>query len=113
MKIILSHMDSIGLCKANIESCILKIAERYLPQVDLVSTVPGIKSFSAIAIISEIGVDMSVFRTAKHLCSWAGLTPQNNESADKKKRSNQPRWCLHQAASGSVRKCCLNQQKTP
>jgi transposase len=48
-------------------------------------TVPGIQSFSAIGIISEIGVDMSVFPTSKHLCSWAGLTPQNNESAGKKK----------------------------
>lgn len=85
MKIILSHMNSIELCKANLESCILNIAEKYTPQINFVSTVPGIKSFSALAIISEIGVDMSVFPTAKHLCSWAGLTPQNNESAGKKK----------------------------
>lgn len=28
---------------------------------------------------------MSVFKSANHLCSWAGLTPQNNESAGKKK----------------------------
>jgi transposase len=48
-------------------------------------TVPGIQLFSAITIIAEIGVDMSVFPTAKHLCSWAGLVPQNNESAGKKK----------------------------
>lgn len=59
--------------------------EKYIPQIDLVSTVPGIQTFAAIGIISEIGVDMSVFPTSKHLCSWAGLTPQNNESAGKKK----------------------------
>ena len=41
--------------------------------------------FTAITIISEIGVDMNVFPTAKNLCSWAGLTPTNNESAGKKK----------------------------
>ena len=46
---------------------------------------PGIQTFAAIGIISEIGADMSVFPTSKHLCSWAGLTPQNNESAGKKK----------------------------
>jgi len=28
---------------------------------------------------------MSVFETSKQLCSWAGLTPQNHESAGKKK----------------------------
>jgi hypothetical protein len=27
----------------------------------------------------------AAFPTSKHLCSWAGLTPQNNESAGKKK----------------------------
>lgn len=28
---------------------------------------------------------MEAFLSAKHLCSWAGLTPTNNESAGKKK----------------------------
>ena len=85
LRIIRSHMDGLELCKANLDSLILSIAEKYLPQINLVMTVPGILSFSAIGIISEIGVDMSVFPTSKHLCSWAGLTPQNNESAGKKK----------------------------
>ena len=85
LRIIRSHMDSLKLCKLNLESLILSTAEKYLPQLNLVLTVPGIKSFSAVGIISEIGVDMSVFSTSKHLCSWAGLTPQNNESAGKKK----------------------------
>jgi Transposase and inactivated derivatives len=85
LRIIRSHMDGLDLCKSNLESLILTTAEKYLPQLNLVLTVPGIKSFSAIGIISEIGVDMSVFPSSKQLCSWAGLTPQNNESAGKKK----------------------------
>lgn len=85
MRIIRSHMDNLELCKLNLESLILSVSEKYLPQLNLVLTVPGIKTFSAITVISEIGVDMSVFPTSKHLCSWAGLTPQNNESAGKKK----------------------------
>ena len=85
LRIIRSHMDSLELCKLDLESLILETAKKYLPQLDLVMTVPGIQSFAAIGIISEIGVDMSVFPTSKHLCSWAGLTPQNNESAGKKK----------------------------
>jgi transposase len=85
LTIIRSHMDSIAICKQNLESVILALAEPFRPQIDLVLTVPGIQLFSAITIISEIGVDMSVFPTAKHLCSRAGLVPQNNESAGKKK----------------------------
>jgi len=85
LRIIRSHMDSLARCKANLESEILSIAEKFLPQVNLVLTVPGIQTFSAIAIIGEIGADMSVFETSRHLCSWAGLTPQNDQSAGKKK----------------------------
>lgn len=85
LRIIRSHLDSIELCRLNLESLIFTTAEKYLPQINLVSTVPGIQTFAAVSIISEIGVDMSVFATSKHLCSWAGLTPQNNESAGKKK----------------------------
>jgi transposase len=85
LKIIRSHMDALALCKANLESVILSLAEPFRTQIELLMTVPGVKLYSAIAVISEIGVDMSVFPTAKHLCSWAGLAPQNNESAGKKK----------------------------
>ena len=85
LRIIRSHMDSLALCKANLESEILSVAEQFLPQINLVSTVPGIQSFSAVAIIGEISVDMSVFETSRHLCSWAGLAPQNDQSAGKKK----------------------------
>lgn len=86
MKIVLQHYDELEKCKQNLESVILSLAEPFAKELKLVSTVPGIKNpFSAIAIISEIGGDMSVFPTAKHLCSWAGLSPQNNESAGKKK----------------------------
>jgi transposase len=85
MNIILQHYKGIEECKSNLESVILSLMEPYAKELALVLTVPGIKNpFSAIAIIAEIGVDMSVFPTAKHLCSWAGLTPQNNESAGKK-----------------------------
>ena len=85
LHVIRSHMDSLELCKLNLESLILSTAEKYLPQLGFVMTVPGIQSFAAIGIISEIGVDMSVFPTSNHLCSWASLTPQNNESTGKKK----------------------------
>jgi transposase len=85
LRIIRSHMNSLDLCNANLDSLILGTAKKYLPQLNLIMTVPGIQSFSAIGVLSEIGVDMSVFPTSKHLCSWAGLTPQNNESAGKKK----------------------------
>ena len=40
------------------------------------------------AIIAEIGIDMKPFKTAEHICSWAGLCPGNNESAGKRKSTS-------------------------
>jgi len=85
LKIIHSHMDSLSSCKQNLESAIFALDEPFHPQIELLMTVPGIQRPSAVSIISEIGVDMSVFPTAKHLCSWAGVVPQNDQSAGKKK----------------------------
>ena len=86
LKIIRSHMGNLELCKLELESVILGVAQKYLPQLELVLSVPGIaEMLTAISITAEIGFEMSVFPSAKHLCSWAGLTPQNNESAGKKK----------------------------
>jgi transposase len=51
------------------------------------SAIPGISRLSAIAILAEIGRDMSRFPTAGHLVAWAGLCPGQNESAGKRKSS--------------------------
>lgn len=85
LNVIRKHHDSIDDCIDDIEQAVFVLAEPYRQELELLWTVPGISDFSAMAIIAEIGVDMSVFPTSKHLCSWAGLTPTNNESAGKKK----------------------------
>jgi len=86
LKFIRQHMDSLSNLKGALESLILQLASKYQPQIELLLTVPGIREpLTAIRILAEIGADMSVFETSKQLCSWAGLTPQNNESAGKKK----------------------------
>lgn len=86
LKVIQQHYEDLKSRKADLEAIILSLAESYSEEINLILTVPSFKNiFSAIAVVSEIGVNMDVFLTAKHLCSWAGLTPTNNESAGKKK----------------------------
>ena len=53
----------------------------------LLSGIPGIGAQSAVAILAEIGTDMSRFPTAGHFVAWAGLCPGQNESAGKRKSS--------------------------
>ena len=57
----------------------------YRTQIALLISIPGIDRVGAVAILAEIGADMSVFATAGHLAAWAGVCPGNNESAGKKK----------------------------
>jgi len=52
--------------------------------VELLDTIPGVDTHTAEVIVSELGVDMSRFPTAKHAASWAGLSPGNHESAGKR-----------------------------
>ena len=86
LKVIEQHFDSLQACKSNLEAVIYDLAKPYEREIALLQTVPGVSSkLTAIRIIAEISNDVSAFPTSKHLCSWAGLTPQNNESAGKKK----------------------------
>ena len=86
LTIIRAHMGDLEKRKTLLETQIFALARQYAHQVELLLTLPGISDpMTAIRIIAEIGADMSVFESAKHCCSWAGLTPQNNESAGKKK----------------------------
>lgn len=57
----------------------------YWQLVELIAAMPGMTEISATIVLAEIGIDMSIFEDAKHLTSWAGLAPSNNESAGKKK----------------------------
>ena len=86
LKIIKAHYENLESRKAELEELILALANPYQQEISIILTAPGFKNtFTAIGIISEIGTNMEAFPSAKHLCSWAGLTPTNNESAGKKK----------------------------
>jgi transposase len=57
----------------------------------LVDTVPGIDQRAAEGILAEIGLDMSRFPTDKHLASWSGRAPGNDESAGKHFSGRRPK----------------------
>lgn len=53
--------------------------------IELLDSIPGVGESVAQVIVSEIGVKMGQFASDKHLASWAGMCPGNNESAGKRK----------------------------
>lgn len=64
-----------------------RLENQMTPHDDLVrrlATIPGVSRLTAWTILAELGTDMSVFATAAHAASWAGLCPGNSESAGKR-----------------------------
>jgi len=80
-----THFDQLKNLMEQIKQIAADLAAPFFAQLQIIASVPGISDFSALAVLSEIGVDMSQFHSAKHLCSWAGLAPSNDQSAGKKK----------------------------
>jgi transposase len=51
--------------------------------VDL-TAIPGIEASSALKIVSEIGLDLSRWKSSKQFASWLGLCPGNKVSGGKR-----------------------------
>lgn len=84
------HYDHIAFLEKQLEEVEEQIAEYIKPyqeEVEILDSIPGINERAATIIIAEMGACTEQFSTEKHLTSWAGLCPGNNESAGKKKRS--------------------------
>lgn len=81
----LNHIDELEKHLEEIEQEILRLSDKYQAALDLIRTVPGFDKnpMTAIQVLSEIGGDMSVFPSAKHLVSWAGCCPLNDQSNKK------------------------------
>jgi transposase len=98
---ILAHVDYLDEAIDELSVAIEEQLGPFAPAVELLSTIPGVARRSAEVIIAETGGDMSAFPTAKHLASWAGVCPGNDESAGKR-RSGKTRkgskWLRHDLA---------------
>lgn len=82
---LLAHLDYL---EEVITAVTDRIGEQIAPfeeDVARLDTIPGVGRPTAEALIAEIGVDMGQFPSDRHLASWAGLCPGNNESAGKHK----------------------------
>jgi transposase len=57
-------------------------------KIDLLQTIPGVSRSAAMAILLELGVDVSEFSSGQALARWAGMCPGDNKSAGKAMRGN-------------------------
>jgi transposase len=87
LRLHLNHLQAVEEAIASIDQEVSAQLEPFRLAVEMLTTIPGISSLAAEVMVSEIGIDMSRFKTEGHLISWAGLCPKNDESAGKR-RSN-------------------------
>ena len=80
-----------ALLEDNKNKCIEKMREicnrEFEEQMKNLQTIPGVSERSALTVLAEIGPDVNAFPSAKHLVSWCGFNPRNDES-NKKIKSN-------------------------
>jgi len=84
LRLHLNHLDAVDAAMAAIDKEVGANVEPFRIAIEMLTTIPGISSLAAEVMVSEIGIDMSRFKTAAHLISWAGLCPRNDESAGKR-----------------------------
>lgn len=79
------HIEFLDQEIERLDAEIQKKTEPAAEEIELLDGIPGIGRRSAERILAETGINMEQFQSAAHFASWAGLVPENNESAGKKK----------------------------
>jgi len=110
-----AHLDELLHLReiiAHLNKAIAQLAktEQYHPQVQLLKTVPGISTLTAMILLTELS-EISRFKTLDKLASYVGLIPNTNASGEKdhkntltKRRNSQLRALLIESSWVAVRK---------
>jgi transposase len=85
-EILRMHVNLIETIEASIEEldrAIEKAVDPFRDIVDRLMEVPGLSEVGVPGLLAEIGVDMTKFKTHRHIVSWARVCPRLDESAGK------------------------------
>jgi len=106
---ILRHVDFLDEQIDQLSEVIEEQIRPFQGAVELICTMIGFQQRGAECVIAEIGADMSVFQTARHLASWSAQCSGNDQSAGKRrsgKTRNGSKWldiALEEAAMAAIR----------
>jgi len=112
-KILACQFNRVKAAEADIAALVVEIDERlkhYAKLMTALMKIPGLDRVAAMAVLAEIGDDLSKFPSVAALSAWAGVCPGSRESAGKSKptgaRKGNPylRTILCNAAVGATKK---------
>ena len=81
----LLHIKELDAHIAVYEAQMRAFGMKYAEKVANLQTICGISDISALSIIAEIGIDMTIWNSCDQFISWCGLCPASNNSAGKNK----------------------------
>ena len=87
LKLHLGQVDALRAAIAGLDAQLGKALGEARAMAELLTTMPGISDLVAQVVVGEVGTDMRRFPSAAHLVSWAGLCPQSDESAGKRRNT--------------------------
>ena len=112
------RVDSLGELIEHVNREIALLANKTAPYFDgdlgyqAVLAIPGVGPVLAAVFVAEIG-DLARFTSARHLCSWAGLTPTHHESDEKVRRGHITKQGSRPVRSSAVEAVSRQRGATP
>lgn len=109
LKMFLSELQLIERQIYQLDQELARLLKAHQDAVVHLAHVPGLGADSAQQIMAEVGVQAASFTSAKHLASWVGACPGDEESAGVSKTHRRPkgnrqmRRILNQAANAAVK----------
>jgi transposase len=85
LKALLDQINSLEGLIARFDTRIGEAMAPFAEAAARLRDIPGVGAQTAQVIVAEIGTDMTVFPSAGHLASWAGVCPGNDQSAGKQR----------------------------
>jgi transposase len=71
---------------AKLDTRIEEQTRPFADKIERLDAVPGVDRCAAAVVLAEVGADMTPFPSHRHLASWAGICPGNEESAGKRRK---------------------------
>ena len=109
VKMFLNELQLIERQISQLDQELARLLSRHQDAVVHLAHVPGLGADSAQQIIAEVGANAASFPSGKHLASWVGACPGDEESAGVSKTHRSPkgnrhmRRILNQAANAAVK----------